>query len=392
MTLRRGQASTVAWVPGLSENDNEDGDDGWSTFPNGGWVDVPIDETFVGDQRQSAPVLLDTFLSNRKSVQGLFGDYKQYRFHNGVRIEFTSTTDSLVDTDQPVTIKTNGQLPDEYRFQSNLVRSGPADSLELIDPFDPEDLPSTIVEEPPTPVENAISDIWDDEFGAGVRVRTASARRRYLTAEVDTFLFDGKAIEGVRVSSLWGSSNPFTELPSVLDNIPYVPRNVDIYSWIDMVVLADGTQAVRVQDCTQFPKHNLYTGYSTADDYDYLVTEKADNGLDVIFDVGETTNGGFQAAISDKDHQPWTKFENAFIDDTKFVPYSTTTSQKEYLKNHDRDTTGRLIGYKNESLTDHPVMTYGQTDDGATTLSRSEVEDILSPRLSPFPATIDYFK
>lgn len=386
-TTRSGSASVVSWVPGLNENEKEGGNDVYSAFPNKGsiWPPfLPIDEGFLGDQARQIGNSLQETLDMRKTVEDLSGLHRQYRVKNTVEVTFTATSNQTIDPDSPIEIKVNTRRPTTKGVVLDFGGQPKIVPVDLLNPDTPEPLSKTILEENVNEHVNAsISDLWD--VGDNERTRPAHARQRFLSGKYDTFSFRGSELEGIRISNLWGTENPYTrELARAGPD--WLPgSNPIIYSWIDMVVLADGTHAVRIQDATQFPMHTLYTGPAGNPGEQY---KRTDSGLEIKFDPSASTNGEYAAAVNEDHHKPWSQFAQSFDDNTTYVPYKTP--KKRYLKNHNNNSTGRWFGFKNELLVDHPIMTYGQTNSGEE-LTREEVMEILPTPQSPYPELLSYF-
>jgi hypothetical protein len=373
----------VSWVPGLNENDNEDGNNVYSAFPDEGPIPgFPIDEAFLGDKSRQIGETVQETLNMRKNVQQLPGTHRQYRFKNTTEVTFTAKSDRKIDFESPIEIRANGQEPAKFDFKSSINGRGtfPVVGVVFLNPNNPEPLPETVVEEDLNQgINGSFVDFLNDD-----RTRTVHARRRFMTAKFDTFTFRGTDIEGVRIANLWGAENPYTrDLARLTGVLP--GANPIIYSWIDMVVLANGTHAVRIQDATQFPMHTLYTGPAGNPENQY---KRTDSGLEIDFDPSASTGKEYAAAINEDNHEPWGQFFGSFDDNTTYVPYKTP--KKRYLKNHNNDSTGRWFGFKNELLVDHPMMTYGQTSSGGK-LTRAEVMQLLPSPQSPYPKLLSYF-
>lgn len=370
----------------MSENEKEGGNDVYSAFPNKGTIwppFLPVDEAFLGDSTKQIGDSLQETLDMRKTVEGLSGQYRQYRTKNTVEVTFTATSDQTIDPDSPIEIKVNTRRPILENVILDFERRSKAFSVDLLNPDAPEPLSKTILEENVNEHVNAsIIDLWT--LGENERTRTAHARQRFLSAKHDTFNFRGTEIEGIRLSTLWGTENPYTREIARSGPVELPGSNPIIYSWIDMVVLADGTHAVRIQDAPQFPMHTLYTGPAGNPGEQY---KRTDSGLEIKFDPSASTNGEYAAAINETHHKPWSQFAQSFDDNTTYVPYKTP--KKRYLKNHNNNSTGRLFGFKNELLADHPIMTYGQTNSGEE-LTNEEVMEILPTPQSPFPELVSY--
>jgi len=384
-------ASVFSYVPGLSENENEDGNDVYSAFPNQGPIPgLPIDEAFIGDKidHRDGTHLAETVeeaLNKQKTVEDMDGEFNQFRTKNTLEISFDSDGEQSISDGAEIEVSVNSQLPEapdgsylDFNIDVDIVQS----SVSLLDPTNPESPSTTLVEENVNDHTNlSIIDLtqWEND-----RTQTAYAWPRYLNGTVDTFSYDGEEIEGVRVSTLWGTANPYTrDIAQATGPLP--GSNPIIYSWIDMVVLADGTYGVIVRDAPTFPFHSLYTGPAEVPCEQY---ERADSGLEILYDTDATTDTEYKAAINEDNHKPWGQFFGAFDDNTTYVPYRTP--KMRYMENYDNDSTGRVFGYQNELLVDHPMMVYGEDSDGAE-LSNDDVESLLDPQLTPYPDLYPYF-
>lgn len=380
---RSGSASVVSWVPGLSENENEGGNDVYSAFPNEGSIPgLPIDEGFLGDKARRIGDTLQETLDMRKTSEDLSGTYRQYRVKNTIEVTFTVTSNQSIDPDSPIEIKVNTRQPNREGVLLTIGGAPKFVPIKLLNPAAPEPLPETILEENVNEHVNA-SVIDSSNFGDNNRTQTAHARQRFVTGQCDTFMFRGMEMDGIRVSTLWGVENPYTRQIS-RNPLVILGSNPIIYSWIDMVVLANGAHAVRVQDVTQFPMHTLYTGPAGNAEEQY---KRTDSGLEIKFDPSASTDGEYAAAINEDHHKPWGQFAQSFDDNTTYVPYKTP--KMRYLRNHNNDSTGRWFGFKNELLVDHPIMTYGQTSSGKE-LTKAEVMGLLPSPQSPYPELLFY--
>lgn len=380
-----GSATVFSWVPGLSENDDEGGDDAWSAFPNTspsiGAIKLPVvpptDKGFLGDgwsaddyDNEEIARLGETVqetLDLKKGVQGLDGEYNRFRVKNTVDVFFQTTSEGTIDTARPIDVRVNSRTPDDWEHESN-IDGDPDVRVDYLDPDDPEAISKTILEEG----SNLLNKDYFDS-----RTKDAYDRKRFLTVTVDEFTVGGETQEGVRVATLWGAENSYTRKIQEIEKhgLGGLPgANPIIYHWIDLIVLADGTSAVRVHDATQFPMHTLYTGPSGRPD---AQEPRADSGLEIVYDTDATTSAGeFRAAVNEGDHEPWSQFYESFENGTHHVPYNT--GRKEYLKHFDDEENPGLLreGYINEWLVDHPMMEYG-TDPSGTELTSDEIESLM---------------
>lgn len=388
-------ATTMAYVPGLTEDDDKQGYPYYQcAFPDGTEGTIPRefspDNTFVGDKIRDAPDSLREFLSDRKPAQGFedWRTFRRYRFKNSLGVEFESYDDATIDSSQPVKIRFNGSgisssfddhltvhHTDDPELEFELWRFDRPANKEPVEP--PSD---TIVEEH---IMDESSDYLNHTIARNFDTRTmpAHVHDRYVAAEMRTFDVDGREVDGVRAATIWGTSNPFTrELANDLfadigDLAPLVdvPPNPVIYTWLEVTLLADGTRFVRVPDCSPFPKH---AGYLADDVDDRSGSRFADSGLEVTFDLDEdSSNSAYDVAIGEDYNNVWNRFVQEFAE-SRVVPYYN--SHSSYLFNHPDDW----------ELLEQPVMVHGESADGDG-IDRDTVLDLLARSgaerpLSPF--------
>lgn len=361
--------STVAYVPGLSEEEDDGGDPLWAAFPNakGGRPprDFSTDGTFIGDHVRGTPDSLDFFKNEYKEVSGLDGTFRKYRFKNSIGVEFTTRSGGRIPSDQTVQIRVNGQLPDSL----NLNRQDD-DSPEFeLDTFygPPEQTSYTVIED------GIINDLLHP-IGRNFGTRTLRGRKheRWVAAEKREFLKDGDAIDGIRVSTIWGASAEYAEqlaedwVADIGDKVVDVPTIPIIYSWVELSVLADGTKLLRIPDASPFPKHAAYLGDGIT-----MRTGRlgGDSGLKILFDTDVISRDDtYSVAVNEDHNNVWDRFSEEF-QEKRAIPYYT--SHLMYLYNY-RD---------NWDLIDHPMIVYGETPDG-NELSKDEVMTILEDSVS----------
>jgi len=383
-------ASVFSFVPGLSEDETTpSGDDMFSAFPNRGSIPgAPIDQGFLGDQTKALGETVKESLEMRKEVEGLDEKHRQYRVKNSVAVSFKTKDGASFAEGTTVELKVNRQL------------SGNSATI-LEGDFDPEDFSIDVgyIGGSPEPLSKTVleeninkgwsisaQDAWPPQNWGNDKDRTKVAyeNERFMTATFDRYQYRGTTVDGVRVSTLYGGQNPYTR---GMANTPVIPpeANPIIYHWIELLVLANGAYGVIVHDTTTFPKHTLFTGPAGEPEEQY---KRTDSGLEIIYDASESTSREYKAAINDKFHAPWRKFFKAFEKDAPYVPYKTP--KKKYMKKYDKNTVGRLIGYVNEALVDHPIMMYGESPDGEQ-LSNSEVQGLLGAPQTPYPGIYPHF-
>lgn len=382
-------ATTLSFIPGLSEDETADGDDLHSAMPSekAGVVpvvpfdDIPADTGFVGDHRREMPDSLSDALALEKHVEGVDRTFHPYRFRNSLNVAFATEDGRTVDVESGVEVRVNGDgdLGDRYgeRTPDELPLRTDGEKRFVVEEF--ETGPTyTILEE----------DVYRNlqagpiEAVDGQRYRPVHRVNRYLSLNREEFTRDGETVEGVRASTVWGASNPYTHQIASMDDFPVVddftPDNPILYTWVELTVLADGTRLVRVPDASVYPRHAGYLGD----------TKRATNGLDVIYEEDTDSGGGYDVAIDEKSNNVWDRFKTEF-DENRYVPYgsdhdgflgdwfSDSNDEHEYYLEHYRDD-----GWAHST---HPVMAFGETPEGGS-LGRSGTLSILDREpLAPFP-------
>ncbi|MFC7155335.1 hypothetical protein ACFQPA_07685 [Halomarina halobia] len=372
-------AGTLAYVPGLSENDAENGNDNYSIFPNGKSAfpprDFSPDGTFLGDSVLT-PVGLDDLVGKSKSVQELDGSYRAFRFRNHLAISFNSPDGRTIPSDETVQMYVNGEFPDDVNIH-NTAADDPEFELDYFLPGDPDRTSNTILEE--GILHNDLHPIGrNPAFDS--RTRRAHAHRRFFGVEKRTFYRNGETVDGVRAATIWGTSNPYTrylarDLLADIGDLILDFANPIIYSWVELSLLADGTKLVRVPDASVFPKQAGVLA-NHPDLEEGSIRER--NNLEVLLDVSKTSNDdAYEVATNEKHNAAWQRFQKEFKEQ-RVVPYGTP--HLDYLFNYEA----------NWDLADHPVMVYGELPDG-THLDTDQVHNLLDSAtadtrpLSPFP-------
>lgn len=368
-------ATTLSFIPGLSENEASGGDDLHSIMPNEkeGFIplvpfdDIPADGGFYGDEIRSLPDSLSEAVAMEKHVEGIDRTFNHYRLRNSLNVEFSTRDGTTVDLDSDVRVNVNGRgsLGDRYGEYTpgELPLREDGQKRFVVDEFET-GLTYTILEEDIyRNIQTSAIEMVDDE-----RYKPVHRMNRYLTVNREEFDRGGRTVEGVRVSTVWGASNSYTHEIASMDDFPVVddftPDNPILYTWIELTVLADGTRLVRIPDASVDPKHAGYLGD----------TKRATNGLKVIFEEGVDSGDGHTAAIDEDTNNVWDRFKEEY-DENEYVPYGNDPAN--YIENYRND------GW---SLSDYPVMAFGETPDGAP-LDRSQTLSILDrDPLPPFPS------
>lgn len=276
--------TTLQFIPGESENPSEDGnpmDSGlMQVFPANDsfsvWgvdVELPTEPVFDnwlgGDMIDVLPKRLQ---SARKKKEGKYradteegAEFRQYRFENGVDVSFETAGDGRIDEE---TVEITFSETGSDGTDSTVIRGDQENSKTVLH-------------------DAAINGIpWRQWYGKNVR--RSNRHRRYYSYDTD-FEFDGTS--GVRVLTVWGGYAGFVadisqrtaddpaaffktvwnwdisaklaelaiangpeELQFLIDALTAVPNT---YSFLDLVVLADGRRYARVWDASQYP--SLFT-------------------------------------------------------------------------------------------------------------------------------------
>lgn len=201
---------------------------------------------------------------------------------------------------------------------------------------------------------------------------------RHVKAEKGVFQTpEGGSVEGIRAATIWGASNPYTHnminaTPSLTLRL-LVPDNPIIYNWIELTLLADGTTYVRIPDASVFPKH---VGYLRSPVSNGVNTKRTTNGLKYILDKTVTTSDDtYSAAIREDSNNVWNQFKKE-AEQSIVVPY--TSSHSTYRSAYDS---------VNSPLYDHPVMAYGEANDGRELGRREVLNNLPEDPLFPMPTS-----
>lgn len=236
-------ATTFTLLPGHSEDTPGDGHKHDSAMPD--YCDASLDAWFIGDQVTDYPQTREAVLEMRRQLPEYDEGLRQYRVQNHVVLSF-ATDDGETVVDQSVTLETNRDEKPSYvavegqAGESNVVRDiVERDDLEWFDNqsklrADPERFESGVVREELRGVE-------------GVR---ASA----LVGGRDAFI--------VRMKEKFDELGPVEFLEKTGMETKAVPafiiRPPTMYTFLDVVAMADGSRLARVWDATPYPKHFLY--------------------------------------------------------------------------------------------------------------------------------------
>jgi hypothetical protein len=367
-------ATTIAYVPGLDEDE-----EGYqkSAFPNSGALSAPFNpDDFYGDGintseqfPQEIPENLDEI--KRKRVEGIPGTYRRFRFANKIKISFEVT-----GTTAPLNIPEMGGM-----ISNSEVPVVDESTIKL----EWSDTPSyTLINK--GKLENINSNPPGVEFDS--RKREAHTEKRYLNKKVLQNT-DGDIV-GVRVSTIWGSSNPYSR--EIINKTPLIGGNGTliglqdnpiIYSWIEIIVLSNGARYVRVPDHSLYPQHVGYLDgkRSFGDGGDYgknLVSY-------FIPPLSKDSGDEYSVGIDEPSNNVWADFKNE-ADSPVAIPYKTPHSA--YLAGYDRRPLFAFAAYVSE-FANEATMIYGR-DAEDNELTTSELETILPDNpLDPFNRSID---
>lgn len=243
MARREASATTFTLLSGHSEDTPGEGHKHDSAMPD--YCDATLDAWFIGDQRTDYPDTREAVLELRRDLPEYDEGLRQYRVQNHIELTFASEDDASVVEDS-VTLATNRDEKASYvavegqEGESNVVRDiVESDELEWFDNqsklrADPERFESGVVREELRGVE-------------GVR---ASA----LVGGRDEFI--------VRMKEKFDELGPAEFLEKTGMETKAVPafivRPPTMYTFLDLVAMADGSRLARAWDVTPYPKHFLY--------------------------------------------------------------------------------------------------------------------------------------
>jgi len=398
ITLRGGEpntvsvsATTISFVPGLDESGFSSSTRDVSAFHDESPSVVPIDpDGFYGDEIQAEkpgvdsglPKDVEEALEIRKTVdEDSLGEFeeKAYRLKNSLDIEYSVTDDGRVDVTEPIKISVNFKSP----VNNNLL-SQPY-SVEVS--VDNEELPNTVLHDVAREEYNTLL----DRDGDGAIERDAEAIIRIFAGEVEEqkrkpFTYDryldaditelknplGEEMEALRVSTIWGAVNNITR--ELIDraiagsgdeggesDLPGVPDNPHVYTWIDVALLADGTVYVRVPDASVFPRHSLYVNGE----------KERTNSFTVSAQSGPNEYG---AEYFEEGNSVWERFKKE-AKGGSVVPFRSP--HNVYVNEYDH-------GSEPDFFPGHPVMVYGVDSDGDE-IEPDVVEERLGEPNDPFP-------
>lgn len=277
-----GSATTLTMIPGGCDRAargsdwscpaHEDGcrDDGAaldSAIPD--YWGQGLDAWFVGDLRRTLPRDIERAMAVRKRVSTHPGEtFRSYRVRNHLAVTVPSSDGRRIDRWADVSVRIDERDPVYVLVEgeSNPVRA--------------------LVEDPPSEFWSWFEDRGKArayrtrcdgdlvEASEGYRPRSEAYNRVAVEGS------DGEVVEGVRVSAIVGGQDTYVrklndlfrrdpvrflrEFPGnrLTSATAYLTRPPTMFTFLEVVVLADGTTAATVWDASPYPLHLLYVnGY-----------------------------------------------------------------------------------------------------------------------------------
>ncbi|WP_224448618.1 hypothetical protein [Haloprofundus salilacus] len=335
MVERSTSATTVTLLPGNSENSTEGGDDLDSAMPD--YNGKCLDAWFVADGVTDLPDDLQDVYEMRKHLPEYDEGLRRYRLANHIALSF-STPDGRNIVEQSVSLETNA-----------------------------DEKPSYVGVEGEETEENVVREIIErddlDWFGGKDKLRADVSNKRF---ESDAVREEVDGVGGVRASVLFGGSDTYIEimrekfyelgpvefLETTGMDVEVVPAFVvqppTMYTFLELAVMADGTNLARVWDASPYPKHYLYVDERKRDETEFEEGSRLSGGE---WRENENANERFgQWALEEQDLR------------SPFSPH-TESGYEQYV---DHAT----------SFGPFPAMTYGEDGDE---LTASEVALRLPP-------------
>lgn len=243
MTRRKTDATTLTLLPGHSEDTPGDGHKLDSAMPD--YYGKSLDAWFIADQVTDLPDDLETALEMRRELPEYDEPLRQYRVRNTIDISFKTPDDRTVSDDQ-VSVRTNAHKKPSYvaiegqAGESNVVRDiVERDDIHWFD--DKAKLRADTDRFESGPVRETVQDV------EGVRASV-------LTGGRDEYI--------VRMKEKFDELGPVTFLERTGMDVEAVPAFIveppTMYTFLDLVVMADGASLARAWDVTPYPKHYLY--------------------------------------------------------------------------------------------------------------------------------------
>jgi hypothetical protein len=378
-----GSATTITLLPGGNEQTNDGADnrceDHNDSCDDGGdkldssipdYWGSGLDAWFLADKRESLPEDRDDALALTKTFPE-YGDetFRAHRAKNHITISFPTENGTAIADWDDVKIETRrGEPPyvaveGEDNAMRRLIDDPPNEHWEWFEGRDKAKANTTIF------------DYVIDDSGSSPGPRS-----------VDINKVSVGGVEGVRASAILGGTDAYInelnsvyndvgaakfmlDFPGQIDDIPsYIVAPTTFYTFLDLIVMADGTTVARVWDTSPYPQHFLYLQGTK-------LAKHADNGF---------KKGTGKSLQSGKvDNGVWVR--NQDLNRERFTPMVKQTHSsliepfsphvpKAYQKKYDHDPLHL------NAPQDHPVMTGGEDGDSLTaTRIKNEFDTPLFP-------------
>lgn len=399
-------ATTMTLLPGGSENSqdggasqcrdhkddcNDGGDDLDNSMPD--YWGKSLDAWFIGDMREDLPNELSYAEDvKRRPVEYDGEEFQAYRMKNHIEIKFPSSDSETIDNWDEVEVKLTDEDPPyvlvegegEQNGEDNpirtLINSPPNEDWSW---FEGREKARAIVTRFDSVVESGEN---DEEFRWSPR-----------SPAVNLVRFEGiTGIQGVRVSVIMGGDDTYiTKLNEIrfnkhqrefIDEFPddtftnlgqipsWIQTPPTMYTFLDLIVMADGTSVSRVWDSSPYPMHYLYHNG------DRQANNGFDKGTGKKFEIGKVQNGEW---IRNQDVN-----RERFAQWWKQIHFTTVTPFKPHVPRQyelDWDANAQLAGTPQA----HPVMV-GMSD--GETLDSQEVMNEFETPLFPWEGkyTVDW--
>ncbi|WP_226021797.1 hypothetical protein [Halomicrobium salinisoli] len=385
-----GSATTLTIIPGDGEGssrrdgdactDHHDGcpadetDDLDSAMPD--YWGKGLDAWFLGDQRSDLPTDLDEALAVTKTFPEYPGEeFRAYRLKNHLSVSFRTTDGRTIDDWESVDVALDEEKP-SYVCVEGETEHGEGNAMRTLIERPPSDFWSWFDgrEKARAHVIRYDGDVVED--GTGYAPRNEDLNRVAVDGP------GGERVEGVRVSAIVGGQDSYIrklnelfyrdpvrfqrEFPdSGPEDVPsFVQTPPTMYTFLGLVVMADGTTAARVWDSSPYPQHFLYVN-----------GEREPDGMDNGFVRGDGL--GLTGTVEDGN---WVRNQDMNLE--RFVPWvnqSTLASGHEpfsphspraYEENWDSDTPG---------ITPQSHPTIAHAEDGDVLSAETVLETFDSP-------------
>lgn len=352
------------------------------------WGDT-LDAWFIGDQTAELPDDLKMALDIRRSVPEYPGEsFRQYRMKNRLRVSFSTEDNRTISDWSTVDVQTSRDDVDPYI----LVEGEPGEGNPLRE----------LIDEAPDAEGEDVQRLFDEIEGSEkMRAESEVFPTESLPKSRSTNKVEINGVEGVRVSQIYGGKDTyarllheiywaieldtsipgqgvhrFTELTDISKKavLGFLVNTPTIFTFLDLVVLADGSTSARVWDASYYPRHNLYVNGVKR------VQNRFEEGTGTVFDkgVGPVVEGDWvpRQHINLERFIPWVWQANTPV--TPFDPYNPEVYEfmfdsSEFIDDHlDR------IDYLPDLV---PVMEYTQS---GTELSKAEIESEIDEPLFPW--------